>query len=187
MLRRQLEDRRIRLEKTGSIAEAALALSGVFEAAQKAADLYIQSVRDYSAEAALAPKPVPAAPEKAPLDKSLAEPSEGKGKKTVSAEKKRKDCKDQKTAETKQEKKAETAPEKAESPKMSQTAEKTEEKKKPQEKTEKKAVNEKKTPAAPQKKTASPQPAADGKPPKEANAGKDTDEFIASLKEYLGM
>ena len=47
MLRRQLEDRRIRLQKAGSIADAALALSGVFEAAQKAADLYLQSLQDY--------------------------------------------------------------------------------------------------------------------------------------------
>ena len=37
---RKLEDRRIRLESVGSIAEAALALNNVFEAAQRAAEQY---------------------------------------------------------------------------------------------------------------------------------------------------
>jgi len=36
----ELEARRIQIEQSGSIAEAALKLSGVFEAAQKAIDLY---------------------------------------------------------------------------------------------------------------------------------------------------
>ena len=40
----QIEDRRIRMEETGSIAEAALKLSGVFEAAQQAADDFMASV-----------------------------------------------------------------------------------------------------------------------------------------------
>lgn len=39
-----LLEKRIKLESCGSIAKAALELSGVFEAAQTAADLYIQSV-----------------------------------------------------------------------------------------------------------------------------------------------
>lgn len=38
--RKQLEDKRIAIEESGSIAEAALRLSGIFEAAQKACDLY---------------------------------------------------------------------------------------------------------------------------------------------------
>lgn len=38
--RSQLEDKRIAIEESGSIAEAALRLSGIFEAAQKACDLY---------------------------------------------------------------------------------------------------------------------------------------------------
>ncbi len=42
---RQLENRKIQIAESGSIAEAALALSGVFEAAQAAADLYLQSIR----------------------------------------------------------------------------------------------------------------------------------------------
>lgn len=43
-LQRQLGIRRLQIEKSGSIAEAALQLSGVFEAAQKAADYYLKSV-----------------------------------------------------------------------------------------------------------------------------------------------
>lgn len=38
--------RKIELEDAGSIAEAALRLNGVFEAAQKAADQYLESVRE---------------------------------------------------------------------------------------------------------------------------------------------
>lgn len=40
-----LEDRRIQIETTGSIAEAALKLNGVFEAAQRAADQYLESLK----------------------------------------------------------------------------------------------------------------------------------------------
>lgn len=39
-----LADRRIKLEQAGSIAQAALALNGVFEAAQRAADDYLMSL-----------------------------------------------------------------------------------------------------------------------------------------------
>lgn len=39
-----LEDRRVTAEKAGSIAEAALQLSGIFEAAQRAADIYLESI-----------------------------------------------------------------------------------------------------------------------------------------------
>ena len=41
----QLAERKIVIEKSGSIAEAALSLSGIFEAAQKAADEYLTNVR----------------------------------------------------------------------------------------------------------------------------------------------
>ncbi len=41
----QLESREILLQDTGSIAEAALKLSGVFETAQQAADLYLENIR----------------------------------------------------------------------------------------------------------------------------------------------
>ena len=40
-----LEDRRIQLENAGSIAEAALKINEVFEAAQKAADQYLESLK----------------------------------------------------------------------------------------------------------------------------------------------
>lgn len=41
----ELEQRRILLERSGSIAEAAMQLNGVFEAAQRAADQYLESVK----------------------------------------------------------------------------------------------------------------------------------------------
>lgn len=43
---KELEDRRIRIEKAGSIAEAAVAVHGLMEAAQKTADQYVASVKD---------------------------------------------------------------------------------------------------------------------------------------------
>lgn len=43
--KQQLESRTIVLNESGSIAEAALRLNGVFEAAQKAADQYLESIR----------------------------------------------------------------------------------------------------------------------------------------------
>lgn len=43
-IRKQLEDRTVKLENAGSIAEAALAINGVFEAAQAAADQYLAQV-----------------------------------------------------------------------------------------------------------------------------------------------
>lgn len=42
---KKLNDREIKISNAGSIAEAALALNGVFEAAQKAADDYLRSIR----------------------------------------------------------------------------------------------------------------------------------------------
>lgn len=45
----QLQDRQLRLANAGSIAEAALSLNGVFDAAQ-AADQYLQAVRTSAAE-----------------------------------------------------------------------------------------------------------------------------------------
>lgn len=40
----ELEDKRIAIEESGSLAEAALRLSGVFEAAQRACDLYTANI-----------------------------------------------------------------------------------------------------------------------------------------------
>lgn len=44
-LEAEKEKRRIELEEAGSIAEAALRLSGIFETAQKAADLYLHNIK----------------------------------------------------------------------------------------------------------------------------------------------
>lgn len=49
-LRKQVQERQIRLDKAGSIAEAALALNSVFEAAEAAAAQYLDSVRVWSEE-----------------------------------------------------------------------------------------------------------------------------------------
>ena len=46
----ELAERRIRIEESGSIADAAMKLSGVFEAAQKAIDLYRESCERECAE-----------------------------------------------------------------------------------------------------------------------------------------
>lgn len=43
----RLEDRRILLEKAGSIAEASLMLNGIFESAQRAADQYLDNIRQF--------------------------------------------------------------------------------------------------------------------------------------------
>ena len=45
---RKLDDRKILLENSGSIAEAALKLNGVFEAAQMAADQYLENIRQFA-------------------------------------------------------------------------------------------------------------------------------------------
>ena len=42
---KRLEDRKIIIENSGSIAEAALKLNGIFEAAEKAAAQYIENVK----------------------------------------------------------------------------------------------------------------------------------------------
>lgn len=49
-LRARLEDRSICLSESGSIAEAALRLNGVFDAAQKAADQYLAQIQADNAE-----------------------------------------------------------------------------------------------------------------------------------------
>ena len=45
-VRAQLNDRRIILERSGSIAEAALKLNNIFETAQRAADLFLENIVD---------------------------------------------------------------------------------------------------------------------------------------------
>lgn len=44
--KKQLEDKNIKIAKTGSVAEAALQLNGVFEAAQNAADQYLENIQN---------------------------------------------------------------------------------------------------------------------------------------------
>lgn len=43
--KRELQDRQIRIDNAGSIAQAALALNGVFEAADRAAKEYLENVK----------------------------------------------------------------------------------------------------------------------------------------------
>lgn len=45
VLKKQLEERKILVAQAGSIAEAAFMLNGVFEAAQKAADQYLENIQ----------------------------------------------------------------------------------------------------------------------------------------------
>ena len=49
-LQAKLEDKELRLSDAGSIAEAALKVNGVFEAAQAAAEQYLASIRMLEAE-----------------------------------------------------------------------------------------------------------------------------------------
>ncbi len=44
-MKKKLEDREIAIKESGSIAEAALKLNGIFEAAQKAADQYLENLK----------------------------------------------------------------------------------------------------------------------------------------------
>ena len=44
-LETKLADREIRIRESGSIAEAALKLNGIFEAAQAASDQYLENIR----------------------------------------------------------------------------------------------------------------------------------------------
>jgi hypothetical protein len=49
-LQAELDEKRLRLSQTGSIAEAALAVTNIFSAAQEAADLYLQEISSMKAE-----------------------------------------------------------------------------------------------------------------------------------------
>ncbi|MBQ3080863.1 MAG: hypothetical protein IJC49_00240 [Clostridia bacterium] len=49
VLQQKLDDRRIMIDESGSIAEASLKLNGIFDAAQAAADEYLENVRRNSA------------------------------------------------------------------------------------------------------------------------------------------
>ena len=45
-LEEKLADKTVKIEAAGNLAEAALKLSGVFEAAQEAAEIYLQSLKN---------------------------------------------------------------------------------------------------------------------------------------------
>lgn len=49
---RQLADKRIRIESSGTLAEAAMKLNGVFEAAERAAQQYLENIRAMAGEEA---------------------------------------------------------------------------------------------------------------------------------------
>ena len=51
LTKKKLADRIIKEKEAGSIAAAALSLSGIFEAAQAAADLYLESIKAANANA----------------------------------------------------------------------------------------------------------------------------------------
>lgn len=47
---RKLEDRRLRISRAGDLASASVALTNLFEEAQRAADIYLQSVKAMAEE-----------------------------------------------------------------------------------------------------------------------------------------
>lgn len=49
-LEKQLQNQEIKISSLGSIAEASLQIQGVFEAAQKAADMYIEAAKNRAVE-----------------------------------------------------------------------------------------------------------------------------------------
>ncbi len=69
----ELEDRRIRIDNCGSIAEAALQLNGVFEAAQAAADQYLASVK--MAGSRTVPEGMPVREDPRPIGRHMAMPN----------------------------------------------------------------------------------------------------------------
>ncbi len=59
----ELADRQIRTERAGSIAEAALELNGVFEAAQRAADQYLENIARLAGEQSSTASAAPDSPQ----------------------------------------------------------------------------------------------------------------------------
>ena len=49
-MKNQLNEQEIKISSMGSIAEASLQIGGVFQSAQKAADIYLASARKYAEE-----------------------------------------------------------------------------------------------------------------------------------------
>lgn len=54
-LKEKLNDRALRIENCGSLAEAALRICGVFEAAQSAADCYLENIKSMHKSENLSP------------------------------------------------------------------------------------------------------------------------------------
>ena len=76
-LRQELEDKALRLSTAGSIAEAALRVNGVFEAAQAAAEQYLASVQQLGGEVPpVAPAPEGAAEAEPPAAENGADAAE---------------------------------------------------------------------------------------------------------------
>ena len=153
LLKNQLKEKAITIQEAGSIANAALALNGVFEAAQKAADQYLLSLKALH-EGGEIPQTVAPAPEPIPQSQPAPQPQMA------------------------------AKPQPAPQPQMAA---------KPQAAARPKPQ----TAARPQSAAAKPQPPVRPVPqtgpqarpqtaPKPQNAN-ETDDFIASLKDYLGM
>ena len=167
-LKSQLKDRNLQMEKAGSIAQAALALNGVFEAAQQAADQYLQSVR-FMAESGKA-APASRKPEEKQLrpEKEVRPPAPEPQKPVQPAEKPAVQI----PADPGKAASSLKPPAPASKPVVQKPAAA-----KPQPPQAKKPA----VPATQQQKPPVPQ----NRQP--AQEGNDTDAFIASLKDYLGM
>ena len=72
----QLENRELTMERCGSIAEASLALTQIFENAQRAADQYLENVKQRAGQddAPAADKPLPVQPQPEPATQQPAAP-----------------------------------------------------------------------------------------------------------------
>lgn len=46
LVRQQLEEKRLKIEKAGSLAEASLQLTAIFEEAQRACDIYLTNLKE---------------------------------------------------------------------------------------------------------------------------------------------
>ena len=163
-LKNQLKERTIQIEQAGSIAQAALALNGVFEAAQQAADQYLESVKAMARaegqprkpQAAESPRPSQEPKKPEPSQEALLPPENfDPGFSSPAAAPQAVPV---------------AQPVKAEKPAERPAPAKQERPSKPQ------------RPQRPQKQAAPAAQKPAGKP-----QGEDTDEFISSLKDYLGM
>ena len=88
---KKLEDRKIQIENAGSIAEAALKINGIFEAAEQAAKDYLQSIGKEDSNEEKTQKPKREKPKKveAPKPEEAVEapkPKRGRPKKIVNEE-----------------------------------------------------------------------------------------------------